>query len=114
MSEIDNTTALQTLVVEDVETEETETVEIDLEDVVAEVVEEGWEKGSETATPYRIAILINKVFQATYTEKQIPTQYMYSYDRNGIIVKGKKGVKAYTKDEVLAFVNKYTKKFVTI
>jgi hypothetical protein len=66
-----------------------------------------------TITPYKIATIINKAFEVTNTEKRIPTQMMYNYDRNGLIVKGKKGVKAYTKDEVQTYVVKYTSKYIS-
>lgn len=66
----------------------------------------------ETVTPYKIATIINKTFEVMGAEKRIPTQMMYNYDRNGMIVKGKKSVKAYTKDEVTAYVNKYTTKHI--
>jgi hypothetical protein len=89
-----------------------ETPEMVLEDIVKEIV---GEKSEYTA--YSIATIINKVFEATLTDKKIPTQMMYQYTRNGMIVKGKKGAASeirYTVEEVNAFVNKYTSKHVDI
>jgi hypothetical protein len=109
MSEI-NTTALETTLAEDVEVEETELV---LEDIVREIT------GTETEfTAYKIATIINKVFEATLTAKKIPTQMMYIYTKNGMISKRTKGQSAstvrYTNEEVQAFVNKYTAKHVAL
>jgi hypothetical protein len=67
-------------------------------------------------TAYKVAVIINGVFEATSTDKKIPTQMIYNYTRNGMVAKGKKGKATdirYTKDEVTAFVTKYTSKYVT-
>ena len=69
--------------------------------------------GVETVTPYKIATLINGTFEVLGVAKRIPTQMMYNYDRNGMIVKGKKGVKAYSKDEVQTYMNKYVNKYAS-
>ncbi len=87
-----------------------ENVTVTLEDVVTEFVGDRPEY-----TAYSVAVIINNVFKATETEKQIPTQMMYQYTRNGMIAKGKKGKATdirYTKEEVQAFVLKYTSKHV--
>jgi|SRR5689334_4531858 len=90
---------------------EIETAEITLDDIVRSVV------GSETdVTAYKIATYVNKVFIITHTEKQVPTQMMYNYTRNGMIVKGKKGSAKeirYTNEEAVAFVTKYTQKYIS-
>jgi hypothetical protein len=88
-----------------------EATELSVEEIVSELV--GTAFGDQaTITCYKIATVINGVFEATGTAKKIPTQMMYNYDRNGLIVKGKKGVKAYTKDEVTTYVTKYTNKYI--
>jgi hypothetical protein len=66
----------------------------------------------EVVTPYGIAKVINGVFKATETDKEIPSQMMYNYSRNGLVVKGKKGCKEYTHEETVAFVTKYTAKYI--
>lgn len=98
--------------------EETEIVVADEEDTVlaaADVIDELIKTAfgeSATVTPYKIATIINGTFKVLGVEKQIPTQMMYNYDRNGMIVKGKKSVKSYDKDEVTAFVTKYVNKYL--
>ena len=70
----------------------------------------------EKITAYSIAVIINERLSENGILKdgqlvQIRPQMMYSYDRNGLIVKGKKSVCHYELDEVHAFVNKYLKKY---
>jgi hypothetical protein len=105
MSEI-NTAALETVLAEDLETEETT-----LETVVAELVETVF-GADETISPYKIAKVINGTFEAVGNTKRIPPQMMYNYDRNGMIVKGRKGSKEYNKDEVTTYVLKYANKYL--
>lgn len=85
--------------------------EITLPEIVQSVI------GTETdVTAYKIAVYVNKVFTITGTEKQVPTQMMYNYTRNGMIVKGKKGSAKeirYTNEEAVAFVTKYTSKYIS-
>lgn len=88
---------------------EAEDTELALEDIVAELVTEVFGE-SETITPYKIHKVINGAFEALGAEKRIIPQYMYNYDRNGMIAKGIKGAKAYNKDQVTAFVNKFVGK----
>jgi len=90
-------------------TEETTPAPLTVETVLGELVQAAFGT-DETITPYKIATVINGVFRIMGAEKRIPTQMMYNYDRNGLIVKGKKGAKAYTRDEVTAYVTKYTNK----
>lgn len=102
-----NEQQIQTLAI-DVETDE-ETI-----DVVRELIEA---RPQESWTAYQVATLTNRVFEATETDKKVPTQMMYNYTRNGMIAKGKKGKATdirYTTDEVYAFVTKYTSKFVNV
>lgn len=73
---------------------------------------EGDEWESITWTPYGIAKLINQLFQDLGSDKQIPPQMMYNYDRNGMIVRGQKNRKTYTAEEVGAFAVKYVSKHV--
>lgn len=94
-----------------VEVEESEETELSVEDIVKELTSEVF--GNETViTAYKIHNVINEVFKVLGIAKVVPPQMMYNYDRNGLIVKGKKGVKRYTADEVYAFVTKYVNKYV--
>jgi len=104
----ENTAALETTLVEDIETEETAT----LEDIVREITDTVFGT-DQTISPYKIAKVINTVFTSTLTEKQIPAQMMYQYASKGMIVKGKVS-KQYTKDEVTTYVLKYTSKHVEL
>jgi len=92
---------------ESAETVETPTVESIIEELVT--VAFGTD---ETITPYKVATIINGTFKITGTDKQIPPQMMYTYDKNGMIAKGFKGVKAYNREQVTAFVTKYTAKHI--
>ena len=68
---------------------------------------------NEEYTAYAVATLINRVLDEAGIDRQIPTQMMYNYTRNGMIAKGKKGSAAnirYTPNEVVAFVNKWFEK----
>ena len=88
--------------------ETVENVTVTLEDVVTEFVGDRPEY-----TAYSVAVIINRIFKETGTDKEIKTQMMYQYTRNGLIAKGKKGTASdirYTKDEVIKFVLKYTSK----
>lgn len=102
MSE-NNTQALETTLVEDIETEDIDFVEAFVTVAFGE---------DTTITPYKIAVIVNKVFEANENTKRIPPQMMYNYDRNGLIAKGIKGAKAYNKDQVTAFVTKFTNKYL--
>jgi hypothetical protein len=93
---------------EDAMNNESVSDELVLEDIIKELV-----GNAEAFTPYKIATIINKVFEATFTDKKIPTQMMYIYASKGMIVKGNKS-KSYTNDEVYAFVFKYTSKHVVL
>jgi len=69
--------------------------------------------GDSDHTAYRVAVLVNGVFETAGVEKRIPTQMAYTYTRNGLIAKGKKGKASeirYTNDEVRDFVVKYCSK----
>jgi hypothetical protein len=77
----------------------------------AEVLE-GDEWQSITWTPYGIAKLINQTFQDLGSDKQIPPQMMYQYAAKGMIVKGEKGRKTFTAEEVGAFVIRYVSKHI--
>ena len=100
----ENTTALQTTPTEDLETELTPA------QIISELVGTAFGDNT-TVTPYKVATIINGAFEVLGVAKVIPTQMMYNYARNGLIVKGKKGAKAYTQSEVTAFVTKYVGKY---
>lgn len=61
-------------------------------------------------TPYGIHSVINNTFKILNIDIEIRPQMMYNYDRNGMIVKGKKGVKEYSHDEVKAYAIKFVNK----
>lgn len=89
-----------------------ETVAVTLDEIIGQITNEIF--GTDmTISPYKIAKIINTVFTATMTEKQIPAQMMYQYANKGMISKGNTS-KEYKKDEVLTYVSKYTSKHVTI
>lgn len=90
---------------------EEETTEITVDQIVKELVD----TLSEPITAYKIAVVINKSFEVLGIEKTIPTQMMYNYTKNGMIVKGKKGKASdirYTKEEVATFATKYINKYL--
>lgn len=87
----------------------TETV-ITLDEIVTEITNTVFGTDT-TVSPYKVAKIVNGVFEATNTDKRIPPQMMYQYASKGMISKGNKS-KEYTKDEVTTFVNKYTAKHV--
>jgi hypothetical protein len=109
----ENTAVENNSAVESANTEVVELEEFDLHHLVSEVTKLA--EGTEY-TAYRIATIINKVFVATGTVKEIPTQMMYIYTNKGMIAKRTKGQSAkdvrYTYDEVVEFVHKYTNKYV--
>jgi hypothetical protein len=81
----------------------------DLTTIVRELTETVF--GTDTTiSPYKIAKVINGVFETVGSDKRIPPQMMYNYSSKGMIVKGFKG-KEYTKDQVETYVNKYTVKY---
>lgn len=98
------------MVVEEETVEVEETVEISLEEIVREISQTVFGK-SETITAYKIAKVINGVFETVGNEKRIPPQMMYNYSSKGMIVKGYKG-KEYTFDQTVEYVMKYTSKHV--
>jgi hypothetical protein len=85
-----------------------EATELSLEEIVRELVT------TETNSPYGIAKIINQVFEVTGNDKRIPPQMMYNYALKGMIVKGEKGRKVYTRDETVTYVTKYTGKHTTV
>jgi hypothetical protein len=97
----------QTLSVEDVETEATE---LSVEETLTELVDTVFGT-DETITPYKVAKIINGAFTVLGVDKAIPPQMMYQYSRNGLLVKGEKGIKELNKDQVSAFVTKYVTKY---
>lgn len=89
-----------------------ESNEVTLTEIIVQITNEIFQSDL-TISPYKIAKTINKVFEATLTEKVIPAQMMYIYASKGMISKGNKS-KEYNKDEVVTFVNKYTSKHVNM
>lgn len=95
-----------------------EVVEIEVEETeltVESIVEELVSTLEEPITAYKIATVINGTFKVLEIAKQIPTQMMYNYTKNGLIAKGKKGKASeirYTKEEVKAFAIKYVNKYI--
>jgi hypothetical protein len=88
-----------------------ETPEMVLLDIVQQIV------GSKSEyTAFAVATIVNKIFKATGTAKEIPTQMMYTYSRNGLVAKRTKGMPGsevrYTREEVMAWVTKYTAKYI--
>src|SRR3954447_17309459 len=73
-----DTTALETTIVEDVETEE---IELSLEDIVRELTDTVYGPDA-TVTPYKVAKIVNGAFAAMGVAKEIPPQMMYNYSRN--------------------------------
>lgn len=65
---------------------------------------------SETITPYALHNIVNGALEALGSGKRIRPQMMYNYSRNGLLVKGEKGIKALTKDQSVAFATKYVTK----
>ena len=62
-------------------------------------------------TAYAVATIINELLSENGIDRQIPTQMMYNYTRNGLVAKRTKNVPAkdvrYSADEVSFFVNKW-------
>lgn len=62
-------------------------------------------------TAYSVATLINRILSENEIDRQIPTQMMYNYTRNGLIAKRTKNMSSkdvrYTADEMVAFINKW-------
>lgn len=96
---------IQALDVEDVETEE-----ITVDSVIGELTETVFGTDG-TISPYKVAKIVNAAFQALGVDKKIPPQMMYNYSKNGMLVKGIKGIKELDKDQVTAFVTKFVNKY---
>lgn len=65
---------------------------------------------SDMYTPYAISRDMNVYFTQNGISKEIRPQMMYSYDKNGLIVKGQKNRKKYTKKDVIQFVASYIRR----
>lgn len=92
------------------EAEETEAEELTVESVVRDLV---LTIPTKEITAYAIHTVINKALEVFNSNIQIRPQMMYNYARNGMIVKGHKGTRTYTQDEVIAFATKFVEKRVT-
>jgi len=89
----------------------TETEAPSLETVIEELVETVF-GDDETITPYKVHNVVNGTFEILGASKRVPPQMMYNYSRNGMLVKGVKGIKALNKEQVTAFVTKYVNKHI--
>jgi len=58
-------------------------------------------------TPYLVHSVINAAMEALDSEYRVRPQMMYNYARNGLVVKGSKGAKRFTRDEVCDFVVRF-------
>jgi hypothetical protein len=105
MTDID-TTNLETTLVEDIESEE---IEVTVESTVQELVETVFGT-DETISPYKVHKIVNGTFEVLGNTKRIPPQMMYNYSRNGMLVKGEKGIKELNKSQVTEFVTKFVTK----
>lgn len=70
----------------------------------------------ENLTPFQIARLLNAKLAEVGAQKngelyQVRPQMMYNYDKNGMIVKGLRGVKSYSLDEADEFIAKIVAKY---
>lgn len=68
---------------------------------------------SDEVTPYQIHTVVNTMFDALGSSRTVRPQMMYNYDSNGLIVKGKKAAKRYTREEAAAFAVKFVTKHTT-
>jgi len=58
-------------------------------------------------SPYRIHVIVNLVLDVVNPAYQVRPQMMYNYAKNGLIVKGEKGNKKFTKANVIDFVTRF-------
>lgn len=75
------------------------------------------DRQGEGMTAFRIAAILNEILAELGIEKkgklyQVTPQMMYNYAKNGMIVKGVKGQKRFSEDEVDAFVRRFVAKLV--
>jgi hypothetical protein len=90
-------------------------VDIDIENIDI-IVTNGLEKFEEnySFSPYRIAIVYNEIAKLSGL-KEMRTQMMYNYARNGLIVKGEKNRLEFSKKEVSEFLVKFiVRKFANV
>jgi hypothetical protein len=84
------------------------TINVDVEAIESVVTETLKDVTEDTLlTPYKIASLYNKGVAVLSDLPEMRPQMMYNYDRNGLIVKGVKGKKLYTKTEVREWMVRY-------
>jgi hypothetical protein len=89
----------------EIETEE----ETDFEQIVTQLTNGVFGQDIQV-TAYKIHKVVNAVFEVHAFDKKVPPQMMYNYAKNGMINGIKNMKQTYTKDEVTAFVIKYTQK----
>jgi hypothetical protein len=75
-----------------------------VEEIVADLVDEA---NPAEWTPYTVHTIVNGAFEVLEHPRRIPPQMMYTYDNNGLIVKGVKKARRFTRDQVKAFATKF-------
>ena len=84
--------------------------EVSNDNIVASVIDSVFGTES-TITSYKIAKIVNGVFEVHGIDKRIPPQMCYNYASKGMINKVK-GQKQFTKEDVSEWVTKYTNKHI--
>jgi hypothetical protein len=93
------------------EAEVVETDEVVLVDLIKDLVD-----GLPTVdqiTPYQVHNVVNTVLEVLGSAYRVRPQMMYNYDRNGLIVKGRKGSKRFTSAEVVGFVTRFVNRNIS-
>src|SRR5690348_4747640 len=84
--------------------------EVNLVDLVGDLVSE---LDGDEVTPYQVHSVINKALEALGSEYRVRPQMMYNYATNGLIVKGTKGLKRFTHQQVCDFVVRFVNRNVS-
>lgn len=84
--------------------------EVDLVTLVGDLVDE---LNVDEITPYQVHTVVNKALAAMDTEYRVRPQMMYNYATNGLIVKGMKGLKRFTPQQVCDFVVRFVNRNVS-
>lgn len=83
--------------------------QIDVRQLVTDIVDELASSNAEF-TAYRVSVAVNLALQELNSEYRVRSQMMYNYDRNGMIVRGSKDRKRFTRDEVIEFVVRFVER----
>lgn len=83
--------------------------QIDVRQLVTDIVDELAETNSEF-TAYRVSVAVNLALQEVSSEYRVRSQMMYNYDRNGMIVRGVKDAKRFTREQVIDFVVRFVER----